>query len=429
MLKFLLILSGLLTGGVSTATTIFKVAPFGGPVPGNQIAAEAADGATDDLKPFNWSLAYNRTKDSPSLFELTEFCEETLQKIIPDCQTLHPVPAWRIKELYDDTFYSLQSSFLEKLSVLKTEGFSIDQGAGETVSTEKVRPSRINSQALNPVNWKRSSVFSSLDFHPPTDDLQPFSWSSAYNFTKSSPNLSELTEFCKSAPKTRKSRRLCSALPPVLVWRIKEVEDTLRNGFPESLQNIDSAGLRLLANMDTYILSRSIRKARSSKATVIRNWLIENEWVVVALIDEDDDLFRIFDSLFDMSLWDGFNYPVSRQLNQFVQGILSLSEDKGNEAGLEWMFLFFDESCRGSEAESLCVFEKYCQLDLTRPQERKLLKNSSEFKDLLNEILEDYSPYTRPSWWNAEIEADNLLSWKSHKHNICAALSADFAEL
>ena len=457
MLKFLLILSGLLMGGVSTAQTADKgtatpdkpippdssesVPDMTGPAFNNQISTAPDNSALDDPQPFSWSSAYAFTENSPSLFELMEFCKKTLQKIIPDCQTLHPVTAWRIKEIYDDIFYHLESSFLEKLSELKMEGFSTAQIAEETASIldktapmEKAGTATTKSSPQRPVNalnsyWKRISLFTILEYQPPTiDDPQPFSWSSAYNSTKNSPNLSELMDFCRW-PITRIGRRLCVSLPPVLVWRIKDhAVDVLDSDFAENLQNIDPAILELTMKIDISFIHKRIKTATRSEISFIKNWLMENEWAI-KIIAGEDDRYRVFGDLFTMSLSeDDFHYPVSHQLNQFVQGILSLPEDKDNEAGLEWVFSFFNESCWRSEKENLCAFEKYCQLNLTRLQEMKLIENSSDFEDLFYyKILENY--FDAHPRWNGEmkVRAEDLHSGKSFSH-ICVALSGDFVE-
>ena len=278
-------------------------------------------------------------------------------------------------------------------------------------------------------------------------------------------------EMCKDIYSRRFVREDCEKLHPDTVKKLHKIDETFENPTLGDLESMDVADFEAYVEINSRPLKKHISKFSSLEAKRVLIW-IAGRPDIVEIFQQEDDEFELLKGLLgqlnaDMKKAFTANLSTSEEV---MFSFMELIVKKNNEEALDWVYYFFQEECDNSYPKGLCIFQEwYCQTDLNevfwqdKPEEdeeelkdyKKKLKdyvhnpslfaieellnkmsndpdsiskwwgqikeyrerlndywyNLAKFEiieELVDEILEDYTTDSTPSWWDEDTETNDL---------------------
>ena len=247
---------------------------------------------------------------------------------------------------------------------------------------------------------------------------------------------SKCEEICKDIFSNRHHREDCEELSLSDVEEMEEVVKVLQNPSKSDLEDLNLDALKDLLDISSDPLLKAIKKWKSpSKRERFLAWFARDSSAGEIIIDAEDD-FDIRDALFER-FWVS---PSSRaDLNQDIEDrktFVEIALEEDNQPVLEWLHSSFESGCESfkgrtfryfgeKKAYPLCVFGNYyCGLKLSTEMEEKYFRYDF-FTDILDEVLFHGRRHRQiPSWWEEDLESEDLDTWSSPPNDVCRYMIA-----
>ena len=223
---------------------------------------------------------------------------------------------------------------------------------------------------------------------------------------------------CNNIYKNSEDKTKCiNELPVKQVELLEETYILLEDPYREGLNKINPDNLQVLMGITVEPVVTLFNQMSQVEAREILTWLAESK-KFMPVFKSRDRRFKVFKAILGKIHGDP-DKALSASIKK-GDNFIEIAVEKKNYGVVDWIHEFFEEDCGTVNDHVKCIFkEHYCNLKLNSRTENSYFAYNPFFK-LLERTLKEARPASPPDWWNENTGLDDLDSWLSEPHNVCA---------